>query len=127
MRHEATNMNNELFGVALQLSQNYNGRDQYGTIQRVMRGQGVLMTKDCAEKLCRILKHDHPGAHVVPLLRGDRDEMAATSLAELGEAVGLDKLAVVIEQCVVQGFSAEEIILKCQNAIESAAAEFAKQ
>jgi len=121
-------MNEEqLYGVAVRLSRNYNGRGYHGEIQETIREQGTLMTRECAEKLCAVLKADYPQAHVVPLLRGDRDAMAATSLAELGEAFCLDKLESVVQQSLIQGFGADEILLKCQSTIAEAAAEFAKQ
>jgi hypothetical protein len=120
-------MQEELFGVGLNLAQNYGGRDQYGQVKRSIAGQGVLMTRECAEKLCAILRHEFPQARIVRLYRGDRDEISAQTLEELGERAGLDKLALVVHQCLNQGFSAEEIAAKCRDTIDLAAAQFAKE
>jgi len=118
----------QLYGVSLGAGRGiYGGRDQHGAIRKTVIGQGTLMNGETAEKLRAILSYEHPFANVIPLQRGDRDEMAATSLAELGEAVGLDKLEVVLQQCILQGFDAEEILLKCRNTIDSATQQVAKQ
>lgn len=120
-------MSEELYGVSVGRNQNYNGRDRLGHLQFAPHGGGIFMTFACAQALCNVLRPNYPNAHSVVLLRGDRDEAAFTSVAELGEAVGLDKLAVVIQQCVNQGFSGEEILLKCENTVDAAGASLAKQ
>jgi hypothetical protein len=120
-------MTEELYGVSVGRNQNYNGRDRHGNLQCAPHGGGVFMTFECAQALCNVLRPKYPSVRPVVLLRGDRDEAAFTSLIELGEAVGLDKLATVIQQCVNQGFSGEEILLKCKNTVEAAAASVAKQ
>jgi hypothetical protein len=121
------NEREELYGVSVALNKNYNGRDRHGNLQFAPFGSGVFMTLDCAEALCRVFKVKYPNVKPVELFRGDRDELAATSLVELGEAVGLEKLALVIQQCVDQGFSREEILLMCKNTVEAAEASVAKQ
>jgi hypothetical protein len=105
-------MTEELFGVGLNRTQNYNGRSYHGVIKPAMLGQGVFMTKECAEKLVGILKFEYPEAHVVQLSRGDRDAAAATSLEELGENVGMSKLTAAVHQCVIEGFGKQEIVSK---------------
>jgi hypothetical protein len=120
-------MSEELYGVAVSWRENYDGRDPNGVLKTTSRFAGVLMTHECAEALCKILKPKYPNVQPVELLRYERDEIAAKSLEELGEAVGLDKLTLVIQQCLNQGFSGNEILLKCKNAVESSEARIAKQ
>src|SRR5258708_16555500 len=117
----------ELFGVSVGRNQNYNGRDRHGNIQFAPHGGGVFMTLDCAQALCKVLKPEYLNVRPVELLRGDRDESATTSLIELGEAVGLEQLAIVIQQCVNQGFSGDEILLKCKSTVDATEASLANQ
>ncbi len=117
----------ELFGVSVGRNQNYNGRDRHGHLQFAPHGGGVFMTLDCAQALCKVLKPEYPNVRPVELIRGGRDDAAFTSLGELGEAVGLEQLAIVIQQCVHQGFSGDEILLKCKNTVDAAEASVSKQ
>jgi hypothetical protein len=117
----------ELFGVSVGRNQNYNGRDRHGHLQFAPHGGGVFMSRQCADDLCKVLKPEYPNVRPVELIRGGRDDAAFTSLGELGEAVGLEKLAVVIQQCVNQGFSGDEILLKCKNTVDATEASLAKQ
>jgi hypothetical protein len=120
-------MSEELYGVSVGRNQNYNGRDRHGNLLWAPHGGGVFMNLETARALCNVLLPKYPSVRPVVLLRGDRDEAAFTSLIELGEAIGLDKLAMVIQQCVNQGFSGEEILLKCKNLVDAAGASVAKQ
>jgi hypothetical protein len=80
-------MEDLLYGVALDFQREYAGRDPRDRIKFTVPGAGRLMTKDCAEELAARLKATgkFPFARVVTNFRGERDEITATSLAELGE------------------------------------------
>jgi len=103
-------MSEGLCGVSLGYSKNYNGRDQSGRIKLTVAGDGRLMTKACAEALCRVLKSKHPNVRVVELLRGERDELAAESLSDLNEASGIADLTQAVKQCIGEGVSRQEIL-----------------
>jgi hypothetical protein len=118
---------NELYGVSVGRNQNYNGRDRYGHLQFAPHGGGTFMTLACAQALCNILRPQYPNVRPVELLRGDRDEAAFTNLIELGEAVGLEKLAMVIQQCSNQNFTSDQILAACKKAVDDAGASLAKQ
>jgi hypothetical protein len=80
-------MEDMLYGVALDGLKEYVGRDDHDRIQSSFPGAGRLMTKDCAEQLAARLKATgkFKSVRVVTNFRGERDEIAATSLADLGE------------------------------------------
>jgi hypothetical protein len=44
-------MSEELYGLSFSVNQEYRGRDQFGTIRIGVAGSGLMLTKDCAEKL----------------------------------------------------------------------------
>jgi hypothetical protein len=110
-------MSEELYGVAFDYNKNYAGRDQFGKIRTTVAGDGVLMTFSCAQALVDKFKPNYPRVKVVVLLRHDRDDLPATSLAELGEVAGLDTLAEVIRKLVSDGFSHQEIMATVNRAV----------
>jgi hypothetical protein len=105
-------MSEELYGVSFGIgatgAQNYNGRDRDGRIK--VSGDGTFMTRECAESLCRLLKAKYPVVHVVELTRGDRDDMVAGTLAELGEKSSLEILVGAIKECISFGNTQQEIL-----------------
>ena len=114
----------ELYGVALGFSKEYAGRDANDRIKFTFPGAGRLMTLDCAEKLVERLKNirvtvnengkkveksQFPSVRVVTMLRGERDEVVATSLQELGE----DHLGTVtraLKLALENGVSKQEVL-----------------
>jgi len=109
----------ELYGVCLGGNrQNYAGRDREGRILTTLPGDGRLMTKDCAESLCRVFRSRYPNVHVVELFRGDKDEVVAESLKNLGEHTGIEDLAQIVKECLAQGYSRAEIFATVHNAVQ---------
>jgi hypothetical protein len=104
-------MEDLLYGVALDFQREYAGRDPRDRIKFTVPGAGRLMTKDCAEELAARLKATgkFPFARVVTNFRGERDEITATSLAELGED-HLGTLRRAITTAVENGVSKQEIL-----------------
>jgi hypothetical protein len=109
-----------LYTVSVGRNSDYGGRDREGRLIFVPYGGGVFMSLACAEKLCNVLRPTYPNVRPVELMRGDRDEIPVQSLSELREDVGLEKLALVIQQCINQNFSNEQILATCKNAVEAA-------
>jgi hypothetical protein len=99
----------ELYGVSFG-RQNYNGRGPDGQIQVTRFGDGRLMTRTCAEDFVKVLRIKYPQARIVELNRGDKDEMAAKTLADLGEQTPLEVLAQAVRDCVRFGNSREQIL-----------------
>ena len=100
-----------LYGVALDFSREYAGRDTNDRVQGTLPGAGRLMTKDCAEQLAARLKQTDKFkfVRVVTNFRGERDEPTATSLAELGEDhIGTLRRAITI--AVENGVSKQEVL-----------------
>jgi len=99
-----------LYGVAIDLSREYDCRDAHDRVQGTFPGAGRLMTKDCAEQLAARLKlAGFKFARVITNFRGERDEIAATSLAELGE----DHIGTVtraIKLALENGVSKQEVL-----------------
>jgi hypothetical protein len=110
-------MMEELYGVSFGGRQNYNGRDKNGQIQVTSPGDGRLMTQTCAEDFVKVLRIKYPQARVVELNRGDRDEMAAKTLADLGEQTPLEVLAQAVRDCVSFGNTREQVIIAVETAI----------
>jgi len=111
-------MSEELYGVSFNYNKNYDGRDQCGKIQTTVAGDGVFMTWACAQALVEKFKLKYPGVKVVELLRHERDEAPATSLADLGEIAGLDELAVTVRNLVNDGFSNQDILSTVNRAVD---------
>jgi hypothetical protein len=109
-------MMEELYGVSFG-RHNYNGRDQNGLIKTALFGDGRLMTQECAEQLWKLFQLKYPQARVVELNRGDRDEMAAKTLADLGEQTPLEVLAQAVRDCVRFGNSREQIITAVETSV----------
>ncbi len=115
-----------LYGLAFSSNANYSGRDQFGRIRTTQNGDGAFMTKECAEQLYQKFvkfknddgKQRYPFLRVVELLRGDRDAMAATSLAELGEVEGLDELSQVVRKLLTDGHSVTDIMAAVNLAVQ---------
>jgi hypothetical protein len=110
-------MSEELYVVAFDYNKNYAGRNQFGKIRTTIAGDGVLMTLSCAQALVDKFKSKYPGVKVVEILRNDRDELPAQSLAELGEIAGLDTLAEVVRKLVNDGFSRQDILATVNHAV----------
>ena len=110
-------MSKELYGVSFNYNENYNGRDQFGKIRTTIAGDGVFMTLDCAQALVDKFKAKYPAVKVVELLRNGRDDLPATSLAELGEVAGLDTLAEAVRKLVNDGFSRQDILAAVNHAV----------
>jgi hypothetical protein len=119
-----------LYGVALDFAKEYAGRDPHGRIKFTIPGAGRLMTCDCAEKLVERLKNikitvdengkkvdkpQFPFVRVVTNFRGERDEIVATSLADLGED-HVGTLERSIRLALSNGVSREEVLeaLHCE-------------
>jgi hypothetical protein len=51
------------------------------------------------------------------VLRGERDELVAESLADLGEITPLDQLHVAVKSCVSFGNTSEEILAVVREVI----------
>ena len=100
-----------LYGVALDFQKEYAGRDASDRIKFTVPGAGRLMTQDCAEQLAGRLKATgkFPFARVVTNFRGERDEITATSLAELGEDY-LGTVTRAINIALENGVSKEEVL-----------------
>jgi hypothetical protein len=66
----------------------YGGRDQHHAI-KVLKdpNKATMMTKGVAEQLIQKLKSRYPLSEVTELICNERDELTATSLAELRETV----------------------------------------
>jgi len=110
-------MSEELYVVAFDYNKNYDGRDLSGRIRTTVAGDGVLMTLPCAQALVEKFKQKYPRVRVVEILRNDRDELPAESLAELGEIAGLDTLAEVVRKLVNDGFSRQDILSTVNHAV----------
>ena len=103
-------MQEELYGVVLDGSKEYAGRDLHGRIKYTVPDAGLFMDRDTAEKLTERLKAaGFKSARVVTMLRGERDEIAATSLAELGED-HLGTLTRAIKLALENGVSKQEVL-----------------
>ena len=110
-------MSEELYGVAFNYNQTYNGRDQFGRIKTTVAGDGIFMTLDCAQALVDKFKQKYPRVKVVELLRNGRDEQPVESLADLGEVAGLDTLAEVVRKLVNDGFSRQDTLAAVEHAV----------
>jgi hypothetical protein len=111
-------MTEPLYGVTFDGRQNYNGRDENGLIKMTRFGlDGRLMTKDCAEQLCKVLQIKYPQARVIDLLRNDRDEITAESLADLGEQTPIQQLQQLVREAVRFGNTREQIITAVESSI----------
>jgi hypothetical protein len=99
------------------MCENYNGRDTNGQIQITRFGDGKLMTQTCAEEFCKVLRVKYPQVRVVELNRGDRDELAAETLADLGEQTPLETLAQAVKDCVRFGNSHEQILTAVEASV----------
>jgi hypothetical protein len=65
----------------------YEGRDQHGQIKiGKSPSAAAMMTEEVAQALVAKLKEKYPLSEVTELICNERDELTATSLAELGEA-----------------------------------------
>ena len=111
-------MGDQLYGVSLGgANQNYNRRGSDGVIRLTQAGDGALMTRTCAETLVRKFKPKYPKAHVVEVLRGERDELVAESLADLGEVTPLDQLLYAVKSCISFGNTGEEMFAVVREVI----------
>jgi hypothetical protein len=110
-------MSEELYGVAFSFNKNYNGRDQFGRIRTTVAGDGVLMTLACAQALVTKFKSRYPEVRVVELLRNNRDELPAQSLADLGEIAGLDTLAEAVRKLVNDIFNRQDVLAAVEHAV----------
>jgi hypothetical protein len=108
----------QLYGVSFGHNCNYNGRDGNGLLQMTRFGlDGRLMMKSCAEDLCKILQIKYPQARVIELNRGDRDEIAAQSLADLHEQTPLEHLGQAVRDCVRFGSTREQISVAVESSV----------
>lgn len=108
-----TFVSEELYGVSLGRGKgNYNGRDSNGQVTwtRFPGLDGRLMTKVCAEALTRILKRQYPHVEITELYRGDRDELVAETLDDLGEKPPVDVLANAVKDCLKFGMTRQDIL-----------------
>ena len=111
-------MSDQLYGVSLgSVNQNYNRRDADGVIRLTIAGDGALMTGACAETLVKKFKPKYPKAYVVPVIRGERDELVAESLADLGELTPLEELRRAVTDCVSFSNTSEEILAVVREVI----------
>jgi hypothetical protein len=106
----------QLYGISFGLN-NYNGRDKNGSIQVTRFGDGRLMTRSCAETFCKVLQIKYPQARVVELYRNDRDELAAETLADLGEQTPLEILTLAVRDCIRFGNTREQIITAVEASV----------
>jgi hypothetical protein len=66
----------------------YGGRDQHHVIKVFTDpNKAVMMTREVADQLIQKLKSRYPLSEVTELICNERDELTATSLAELRESV----------------------------------------
>jgi len=110
-------MSEELYEVAVDFNRHYAGRDQFGRIRLVFAGAGTLMTIACAQALVDKFKSKYHRAKIVEVLRNDRDDLPATSLAELGEIAGLDTISEFAQKLISDGFSREDILAAVNRAV----------
>src|ERR1700756_4164982 len=90
----------------------YEGRDQHGQIKIGKDpNRAAMMTQEVAEQLIERLKTRYPLSEIAELICNERDELTATSLAELGEAsTSVAVLQEAIKQCVADGMSRQDIV-----------------
>jgi hypothetical protein len=107
----------------------YEGRDQHGQIKiGKSPNAAAMMTEEVAQELVAKLKEKYPLSEVTELICNERDELTATSLAELGEAEGatasvpegklptsIDALQRAIRKCLGEGFSRKVILMQAIN------------
>lgn len=90
----------------------YAGRDK-NKIVKISQSPNIatMMSKEVAEKLVHKLKQKYPLSEVIELICNERDEAAATSLAELGEAsTSVTVLQDAIKECLADGMSREDML-----------------
>jgi hypothetical protein len=75
----------ETYLVAVKVGKNYNGRDRDGKLRFAIHFGGIQMTKACAEQLADKLRAEYPQVQIQEAIWDNRDELIATSLADLGE------------------------------------------
>lgn len=115
-------MTEQLYGVSFSPRQNYLGRDKNGVLVfSNFSLDGRLMTRECAEDLCKLLRSKYPNVSVVELLRGEKDELVANSLADLGEETPIQQIKRLVREAVSYGSSREQILVAVESEIVQAA------
>jgi hypothetical protein len=93
-------MEEQLYGVSFG-RQNYQGRDEHGQIK---------LTRSYTPSDGRLQ------VRVIELLRGERDELTAESLADLGETTPLDVLVEAVKDCIRFGNTPQDILAAVNKA-----------
>jgi hypothetical protein len=117
IKHEGRNITDHAF---------YQGRDAQGTIKLTRHANlAAMMNEQTAKRLIEKLKVPYPHSEIASVIRGERDDLTATTLAELGEAppahiLQLPSVAILkqaLEQCLAAGVSRKDILLLVPEAI----------
>src|SRR5882724_5145168 len=104
-------------GRDITLHSYYAGRDESGKIKTDNNpGVAAMMTEEVAKRLIEKFKDRYPKSEVIELIRGERDELTATSLEQLGE-IPLPQLRLVVRECLDSGISLDEVLSTCRAAV----------
>ena len=111
IKHEGQNITDHAF---------YQGRDAQGTIKLTRHANlAAMMDEQTAKLLIEKFKVRYPHSEITDVIRGERDDLTASTLAELGEAPS-DRVAQLpsvvalkqaLQKCIADGVSRRDILV----------------